>query len=103
MSEDTKTLNDNELDEVNGGKTKFYDKATGKYYRWNGHYAYDKQYLCPKCGKPLSTTFGFRYDCSSCDDYWIRESSLVPNLASGLWKEISKDEYDNGSEGQGLR
>lgn len=87
-------LSDNELADVTGGMGKWYDAATGKYYKWTGCFDNDLKYLCPNCGRPLSSFWGFKYTCDHCDASWILEERLVPNYASGLWKEITKEEYD---------
>lgn len=84
---------DEDLAEVNGGKVTWYDAATDKYYKWAGS-SYSMKYLCPNCGRPLSSYWGINYSCGSCNASWFYEERLVPNYASGTWTEITKERYD---------
>ncbi len=98
---DVAQLADQDLEKVTGGLLYFYDSRTGKYYQWDGGYSFGKKYVCPNCGRPVSSTFGIRYDCDHCDASWVFEKRLYPNVDSGLWTEISEEEYDRvgGSSG----
>ena len=87
----TVELTDEELGEIQGGYC-LYEKD-GNYYGYTGHDA-NLKYLCPNCGQPLHESFGWRFCCDSCDESWFFESSLVPNLSSGAWTQISKEQYD---------
>ncbi len=86
-------VSDEDLSKVNGGLVTWHDAATDKYYKWVGG-SYSSKYLCPNCGRPLSSFWGINYSCSSCDASWFYEDRLVPNYASGTWNEITKEQYD---------
>lgn len=86
-------ITDSDLAEVTGGLEELYDDRTDKYYEWTGGYDYDSKYLCPNCGQPVTSTIGIRYDCSRCNASWVIEKRLVPNLASGKWHEITRQQY----------
>ena len=86
-------LTNKELDEVNGGYTVF-KHTDGKYYEFIGDDSQRSQkYLCPNCGRPVRYGSGWRYYCDFCDKSWFFERGLNPNLSSGLWEEISEEEY----------
>ena len=89
---DNKELGKEELEQVSGGC--YLKEVDDKYY----HYAGDKsklnlKYVCPKCGKPVYHGFWGRYYCDDCKESWFFEESLMPNLKSGVWKQISEEEY----------
>lgn len=102
MEETTKKANnaqvadvaDSELTDVTGGRSKAYDKESGKYYWWTGIFDNNLKYLCPNCRRPLSSLWGLKYSCDRCNESWVLEYRLIPNLASGKWTEVSKDVYD---------
>lgn len=80
-----------DLAEVTGGAHFAEVKSTGKYYESDA--PVNQLFLCPKCHRPVHTgTFG-RYYCDPCDKSYGSTDSLVPNLDSGLWREISVGEY----------
>lgn len=89
---DPAPIADADLAEVNGGK-KYHDESTGKYYEWRGN-DLDEKYLCPNCRRPVHFGSWLRYYCDPCNGSWLYESSLIPNIAGGSWKEITKEEYD---------
>ncbi len=92
-------LTDPELNDATGGNLyKWHDEATGKYYKWTGALDNGLKYLCPNCRRPLSSFWGIKYTCDHCDASWVFEYRLLPNYASGLWKEITKAEYDDRDE-----
>lgn len=84
---------DSDLEEVAGGLVCYQDKSAHKYYRWTTDDRENEKYLCPNCGRPVHYGTGWRYYCDPCDASWLCEWRLTPNLASGLWKEISYWEY----------
>lgn len=87
-------LHDQDLDEVTGGLDYVEVKSTGKYYKWRGNDNQDGQkFLCPNCGRPVHYGAWMRYYCDPCNESWLYESKLVPNIASGLWHEIPEFEY----------
>ncbi len=80
-----------DLAEVTGGAYYACVKSTDKYYKSDA--PVNQLFLCPKCNRPVHTgTFG-RYYCDPCDKSYACTDSLVPNIDSGLWQEISGDEY----------
>lgn len=86
-------LNENELNQVHGGYDWCeYDK---RYYKFIGDNGKDKnrKYVCPICGRRVHYGKGWRYYCDDCDKSWFMEGFLKPNLNSGVWQEISEDEY----------
>lgn len=83
------SLSDEELAQVSGG-TRHHDTETDKYYIFTGRDC-NNMYLCPKCGGPLKSDWGFRFDCDPCDDWWVFQRNLKINPS--YWKEISKEEY----------
>ncbi len=91
-------ISDDELASISGGLVTWHDAATDKYYKWSGG-SYSQKYLCPNCGRPLSSSWGINYSCGSCDASWFYEDRLVPNYASGRWAEITKEQYyDEGNK-----
>lgn len=34
-----------------------------------------------------------RFRCDTCDENWFFECNLVVNTDSGVWKEISREEF----------
>ncbi len=92
----TEKLTDSELGAVAGGFSKFEDTTTGKCYKFTGSDT-NAKYLCPNCGRPVHRGDLGKFYCDPCDDSWFWEDDLLPNLKSGVWKEISKDEFEGGS------
>lgn len=86
-------LADRELGEVSGGINKYHDESADKYYEWTGR-GNDGKYLCPNCRRTVHLGSWLRYYCDPCNASWLYESSLVPNIAGGSWKQITKEEYD---------
>lgn len=87
-------LSDEELATVTGGATlHMYD---GRYFAYVGSSSTDdwnKSYVCPKCGKPVRyNKLGF-FKCDSCDESWWFECNLTINTETGMWKEISREEF----------
>ena len=97
--EGAQELSDEQLGGVAGGQTEC--TYNGKRYKYvgatdagssagrNWRDDYDKCYLCPNCGRPVHYGSWFRYYCDPCDESWYYESKLIPNLTTGVWKEIS--------------
>lgn len=83
-------LTDEELGRAQGG----FDICAhdGQYYLYKGNDS-DLKYTCPNCGRPVHEGAAWRFYCDACDESWFFESALEPNLSSGAWKEISKEEY----------
>ncbi len=95
---DDNMLTDAELAEVTGGLDFLHVSSTDKYYRWSGSSSQDGQkFLCPNCGRPVHSGSMYRYYCDPCNESWYFESKLVPNFSSGLWKQISRVEYNSYS------
>ena len=91
-------LNDSELNEVTGGYNYTHDASTDKYYQWNGNdLEEDHKYVCPNCKRPVHHGLWRRFYCDPCDASWLQEDRLLPNLNSGLWREISKSDYERWS------
>ncbi len=86
---------DQDLNEVTGGYITCEDSSTGKYYKYTGNDK-DKKYACPNCGRPVHSGAGWRFYCNPCNESWFCEGLLRPNLNSGVWKEISEQEYYGG-------
>ena len=96
--EGAQELSDEQLEGVAGGQTEC--TYNGKRYKYvgatdsgssagrNWRDDYDKCYLCPNCGRPVHYGSWFRYYCDPCDESWYYESKLIPNLTTGVWKEI---------------
>lgn len=90
-------LSEEELSAVSGGAKKI--ATDGAYYKFTGDYNkesdYNNMFLCPYCGGKLHWGTWLRWYCDYCNTSWYEysTSSLKPNLSSGLWKNISKDEY----------
>ena len=96
--EGAQELNDGQLEGVAGGQMEC--SYNGKRYKYVGRLYeagsgksdykedWDKCYLCPNCGRPVHYGTGFRYYCDPCDESWFYESKLIPNLTTGMWKEI---------------
>lgn len=91
-------LHDQDLDEVTGGLSD-HRELTGKYYKWTQDDDHlNEMYLCPNCKRPVHRGFfGFFY-CDPCDASWGSGYRLIPNIDSGFWAEISKEEYDHYEE-----
>ena len=92
--EGAQELSDEQLGEVTGGQTECtYNGKRYKYVGTPGWFSYkrdwDKCYLCPNCGRPVHYGAFYRYYCDACDESWYYESKLIPNLTTGVWKEIS--------------
>ena len=97
--ESAQELSDEQLGSVAGGQTEC--TYNGKRYKYvgatdagssagrNWRDDYDKCYLCPNCGRPVHYGSWFRYYCDPCDESWYYESKLIPNLTTGVWKEVS--------------
>ena len=85
-------LSDEELKVVQGGFS-YWKNNDGGYYKYTGSNP-DQKYLCPKCGRPVHEGTGWRFYCDPCDESWFFEDKLTPNLNSGAWTSISKEEYD---------
>ena len=81
---DNKELSKEELEQVNGGC--YLKEVDDKYY----HYTGDKTQLNLK---PVYHGSWGRYYCDDCKESWFFEDSLKPNLKSGVWKQISEEEY----------
>ena len=94
-------LTDEQLKKVAGGQ-KYFAGTDGNYYvyigRTDADRGYtedcDRRYLCPNCGRPVHLGVGARYYCDPCDESWFFESKLSLNINSGLYKQISKAEYE---------
>ena len=84
-------LTDEELGEIQGGYN--YAHMGNNYYEYTGSDP-DQKYLCPRCGRPVHKGWGWRFYCDPCDESWFVELALEPNLSSGAWTSISKEEYD---------
>lgn len=87
-------LADNDLSEVSGGRE--YQYEDGKYYKYVGSNSdadWSASYLCPRCDEPLQYTGWGWYHCKDCNESWINEGKLDLNLDSGVWQEISLEEY----------
>ena len=90
-------LSEEELSAVSGGAIKISTDNT--YYKFTGNYNkesdYNNMYLCPQCGRTVHWGSWLRWYCDYCNLSWYEysTSSFKPNLSSGLWKNISKDEY----------
>ncbi len=91
---DAVRISDDQLDEVTGGTNFYHETSTDKYYHWKGWLKNGQKYLCPCCGRALSSTFGFNYSCKPCNKSWVDESWLRLNHSSGLWEEITKEQYE---------
>ena len=83
-------LTDEELGEIQGGYN--YAHMGNNYYEYTGSDP-DQKYLCPRCGRPVHKGWGWRFYCDPCDESWFVELALEPNLSSGAWTSISKEEY----------
>ena len=94
-------LNDTDLSEVAGGYTYVEFESLGIYYRWNGD-DNNRKYLCPNCKQPVHMGSWGRYYCDPCNASWYNEAPLRPNISSGMWQEISKDEYERGKQAKRL-
>lgn len=94
-------LADEELERVSGGQTHF-ATTDGRYFTYIGKSGDDREYLkdfnrrycCPRCKRPVHYGVGDRYYCDACDESWYYESKLLLNLAGGLYKEVSREEYE---------
>lgn len=87
-------ISDEELGTVTGGATLHMDGD--RYYAYVGSTSdadWDASYLCPKCGRPVKYTGYGRFRCNSCDESWFFEYKLKINTNSGMWKEISREEF----------
>lgn len=85
---------DEELGSVIGGLQTHV--RNGKHYRYVGTYSkHDRNlsYLCPNCGRPVCYTGWGRFHCNACDEAWFPERNLIPNTESGVWEEMSDEEY----------
>ena len=85
-------LKKEELEQVSGGYN--LTKIDGRYYHYTGKDCQrDSKYVCPVCGRSVHYGSGWRYYCDFCDKSWFFERGLNPNISSGLWEEISEEEY----------
>lgn len=85
-------LKKEELEQVSGGYN--LTEIDGRYYHYTGKESQrDSKYVCPVCGRSVHYGSGWRYYCDFCDKSWFFERGLNPNLSSGLWEEISEEEY----------
>ncbi len=87
-------LQDADLEQVTGGYRLYHDRGTDKYYKWTGENFGDNKYLCPNCKRPVHLGWWLKFYCDPCNASWMDESRLLPNYSSGLWNEITKDEFD---------
>lgn len=90
----TEQLTDEQLGGIVGGLR--YVKTNTWCYKYVGSTSdadWNASYLCPKCRKPVHYTGWGWFRCDPCDESWFDEGKLVLNLDSGLWKQISKEEY----------
>lgn len=87
-------LTDDELGKVTGGAT--LHMKGDKYFAYIGSSSnsdWNLSYVCPNCGKPVRyTKLGF-FKCDACDEKWWFEYKLEINDKSGVWKEISREEF----------
>lgn len=89
------SVSDKELAEITGGYDKYHDATANRYYLWSNKVDCAKKYLCPNCGRPVNPGFlNITFKCKPCDASWYYEDRLRPNLSSGAWTEVSKEEYD---------
>ena len=94
----TEFLTDDQLAEIAAGGGKRVWSIQGldqeTYYKWTGgDFSYDKKYLCPNCGRELSSIlWGSWYRCGLCFETWHNEDKLRPNLKN--WVKIPKSEYE---------
>lgn len=91
-------ISDEDLEGITGGATLHMGGTSDdpKYYRYVGSTSdadWDASYLCPKCGRPVKYTGTGRFRCNSCDESWFFEYKLTVNTESGVWKEISREEF----------
>ncbi len=92
-------LKDFELDMVAGGSTKVHNETTGKYYRYYGSmdaygtYSTAGTFCCPNCNRVVHKGSWGRWYCDPCNESWYFTGKLIPNMESGLWEEISRDEF----------
>ena len=88
-------LTDADLKSVTGGLS-YHATKGGKYYKWVGGNQ-TKAYLCPNCGRPVHKGALWRWYCDPCNKSWYYEDSFSNSLdlSSGLWQEISADEYSH--------
>lgn len=95
MKKGSQELNDNELEHVNGGYNYFrvsYDHDSF-YLKYTGSEAdRDSKYLCPKCGRPVHAGKNWSYYCDPCNDFWLNENKLIPNVAGGLWTRVDSED-----------
>lgn len=86
---------DKDLAEVAGGGETIYVASKNKYYRYSPNYRnmYEK-YLCPNCRRPLHVGWWGRYFCDPCNASWSDVRLMIPNVDTGPWQEITKEEYD---------
>lgn len=94
---------DADLAEVCGGYTICYDPQTDGYCHWEGSGGGDTKHLCPRCKRPFHFGTWLRFHCNPCDPSWLDESYLLPNIAAGEWKQISKEEHGSINRGSGHR
>lgn len=88
-------LVDKDLGGVAGGRT--YAQEAGKYYKYVGTKSdadWNNSYVCPHCDEPVAYKGWGRYYCKDCDESWWDERKLDLNFESGVWKEITKQEYN---------
>lgn len=87
-------ISDEELGSVTGGAT--LHMKDDKYYAYVGSTStedWNNSYLCPNCGRPVRYTNLGRFHCDACDETWWFEYKLTINTETGVWKEISREEF----------
>lgn len=62
--------------------------ATYEYLGQHTEEDYNRGYACPCCGRPLAFSRWLRFHCDACDKSWADERGVLPNLESGLWKQV---------------
>lgn len=87
-------LSDEALGSVAGGATLHMDGD--RYYAYVGSTSdedWNASYLCPNCGNPVAYTGWGKFHCDVCDETWWFEYKLRLNLGTGMWQEISREEF----------
>lgn len=87
-------LADEQLNGIVGGRD--YVKTNTWCYKYVGSSSdedWSASYLCPKCHNPVRYTGWGWFRCDPCDESWFNEAKLPLNLNSGVWKQISEEEY----------
>lgn len=92
--EAAEAISDEELGTITGGAT--LHTYGDKYFAYVGSSSkadWNASYVCPKCGRPVKYTSLGLFRCDSCDESWFFEYNLTINTKSGMWKEISREEF----------